>query len=132
MVLLDAVLPIVEDYDPPQCLSERCHDVFPEFVKLVVIPAAVLLVVLLFLTCMMCCGRVGLEKRICRTPEPELTQYTSIRQVSYSLRQLSNNRDTPINIRSASLSLANHKRRQRLKVHGSTSQSAPTTLQRSR
>ncbi|CAI9736091.1 alpha-sarcoglycan-like [Octopus vulgaris] len=131
MILLDNVLPIVDDFDPPKCLSERCHDIFPDFVTFVIIPAAVLLLVVLFLSCMMCCGRVGIEKRICQTPESELTQYTSIRQASLSLRQLSNNRDTPINIRSASLSLAHQKRRQRLnKAHGNTSQSAPTTLQR--
>ncbi|CAE1275231.1 unnamed protein product [Acanthosepion pharaonis] len=71
------------------------------------------------------------EKRICQTSESELIQYSSIRQASLSLRQLSDNRDTPINIRSGSMSLANHKRRQRHgRVRGNAPHSAPGTLQR--
>ncbi|XP_064602747.1 epsilon-sarcoglycan-like [Liolophura sinensis] len=125
---------LVDDYDPPSAVHGRVHSLFQDFLACVLIPVGVLILLVLVLACVMCCGRTGWEKRVKMTPEPQLVRYNSIRRASISLRQLSENRELALSSASRSTSMNVGPTAGGLSdgEPENTPRSAPGTLQRKR
>ncbi|XP_005091113.2 uncharacterized protein LOC101854772 isoform X2 [Aplysia californica] len=137
MVVLDSMTSrseAIKLYRPPnECGEERCGTELWEFVYCVAIPGAVLLLILIILSRIMCCSKSCACGKYSSfsgdANDIQMDTYNSIRRASATVRQMSHNRETALlGSRAGSVTLDRSYRRQprtRDSCH-----SAPGTLQR--